>query len=300
MFQIPKSTILALNKIQEEFIWENSNSKIKHSTLCSNYEKGGLKNVDITSKIISLQCSWIKRLFDKSAHCWKVIPLQLIKTYLGDTFRFHYNLEIPVNKIKTFPIFYKQIFRNWSTNLSAQPTLPSTIASQVLWYNKYIKVDNESIYNCYISKKKINYIAQFFGSAGNLKTWEVLKEEYQLNENKKFAFIQIIHAIPKSWKENLASTLENIDNLVVQDHHLIQKNQVYILNKLTSKKIYDILISASEIQPTSQNYYQEIFQTTNLDWKIIYTLPRIVTLDTKFRVFQYKLLNNVLICKHDW
>ena len=237
---VPKSTILALNKTQKEFIWKNSNPKIKHSTLCSNYEKGGLKNVDITSKIISLQCSWIKRLFDKSDHCWKVIPLHLIKTYLGDTFRFHSNLEIPVNKIKTFPIFYKQIFRKWSTNLSAQPTMPSTIASQVLWYNKYIKVDNKRIYNCYISKKKINYIAQFFGRAGNLKMWEVLKEEYQLNENKKFAFIQIIHAIPKSWKENLASTLENIDNLVVQDHHLIQKNQVCILNKLTSKKIYDI------------------------------------------------------------
>ena len=82
---VPKSTILALNKIQKEFIWKNSNPKIKYSTLCSIYEKGGLKNVDITSKIISLQCSWIKRLFDKSAHCWKVIPLHLIKTYLGDT-----------------------------------------------------------------------------------------------------------------------------------------------------------------------------------------------------------------------
>ena len=66
---VPKSTILALNKIQKEFFWKNSNPKIKHSTLCSNYEKVGLKNVDITSKIISLQCSWIKRLFDKSAHC---------------------------------------------------------------------------------------------------------------------------------------------------------------------------------------------------------------------------------------
>ena len=90
-----------------------------------------------------------------------------------------------------------------------------------------------------------------------------------------------------------------MDNLVVQDHHLIQKNQVYILSKLTSKKIYDILISASEIQPTSQNYYQEIFQTMNLDWEIIYTLPRIVTLDTKFRIFQYKLLNNVFISKQN-
>ena len=50
---VPKSTILALNKIQKEFIWKNSNPKIKHSTLCSNYEKGGLKNVDISAKILS-------------------------------------------------------------------------------------------------------------------------------------------------------------------------------------------------------------------------------------------------------
>ena len=48
------------------------------------------------------------------------------------------------------------------------------------------------------------------------------------------------------------------------------------------------------MEPSSQSYYQKLFQTTNLDWKNIYILPRIVTLDTKVRIFQYKLLNNVL------
>ena len=33
---------------------------------------------------------------------------------------------------------------------------------------------------------------------------------------------------------------------------------------------------------------------SNLDWKAIYILPRIATVDTTSRVFQYKLLNNVL------
>ena len=54
---IPKSAIKELNKIQKEFIRKNKNPRIKHTTLCNNYDNGGLKNVDISSKIISLQCS---------------------------------------------------------------------------------------------------------------------------------------------------------------------------------------------------------------------------------------------------
>ena len=141
---VPMQIINELNKIQKEFTWNGSNPKIKHSTLCNKYENGGLKNVDILSKVISLQCSWIKRLYDNSSHPWKIIPSHLIDTYLGKNFKFHSNLCIPANKIKRFPIYYKQIFKRWSENLSSSPSLPSAIASQVIWYNKCIKVDNKS------------------------------------------------------------------------------------------------------------------------------------------------------------
>ena len=40
------------------------NPKIKNSTLCNEY--GGLKNLDIFSKVVSLQCSWTKRLFNNN------------------------------------------------------------------------------------------------------------------------------------------------------------------------------------------------------------------------------------------
>ena len=66
--EIPTTTINLLTKIQMEFIWKGKNPKIKNSTLCNGYEYGGLKNVDIFSKVVSLQCSWIKRLFDNNFH----------------------------------------------------------------------------------------------------------------------------------------------------------------------------------------------------------------------------------------
>ena len=57
---VPTEIINKLNKIQKTFIWNRNDPKIKHSILCNKYENGGLKNVDILSRAISLQCSWIK------------------------------------------------------------------------------------------------------------------------------------------------------------------------------------------------------------------------------------------------
>ena len=84
--EIPTSTINLLTKIQMEFIWKGKTPNIKSSTLCNDYDNGGLKNVDVFSKIVSLQCSWIKGLFHNNFHKWEVIPLYLIPWYLGRNF----------------------------------------------------------------------------------------------------------------------------------------------------------------------------------------------------------------------
>ena len=74
-----------MQKIQKAFIWK----KIKHEILCNSFEEGGLKNVDISSKIASLQFSWIKRLYDDKFYELKLTPLQLIKYTFGINFNFH-------------------------------------------------------------------------------------------------------------------------------------------------------------------------------------------------------------------
>ena len=93
-----------------EPIWKEKNLKIKNSTLCNDYEYDGLKNVNIFSKVISLDCSWIKRLFDNNFHQWKLIPLYLIRQYLGKNSKFPSNLEISHSVLCKFPKFYKEIF----------------------------------------------------------------------------------------------------------------------------------------------------------------------------------------------
>ena len=132
------------------------------------------------------------------------------------------------------------------------------------------------------------------------KTWDELKQEYGFHENKRFLFTQLLHKswqyinhIPKSWKNDLSDVKENIDNLVIQDHHIIRKHHMYFLNRFSSKKIYNFLIAQKEGQTSSRLYYQK-FSNSNLDWKNIYLLVRIVTKDSNLRIFQFKLLNNAL------
>ena len=69
---------------------------------------------------------------------------------------------------------------------------------------------------------------------------------------------------------------------------------MYFLNRLSDKEIYNFLIAQKEKQTASRLYYQKKFSNSNLDWKNIYLLVCIVTKDSKLRVFQFKLLNNVL------
>ena len=44
----------------------------------------------------------------------------------------------------------------------------------------------------------------------------------------------------------------------------------------------------------SQKHFEKKFDSKELDWRIIYKLPRKVTTSTYLRSFQYKILNNIL------
>ena len=114
----------------------------------------------------------------------------------------------------------------------------------------------------------------------------------------KFKWFQLIHALPREWKEPISVHYGRLENLLIQDHHIIKKNQILcqnqILTKLNGNELYKIQIIIKYEKPTSQSYFEKIFKNSNLDWKAIYLLPCIATVDTTIRVFQYKLLNNVL------
>ena len=107
--------------------------------------------------------------------------------------------------------------------------------------------------------------------------------------------MQLIHAIPLIWKQKINNSEKNVEkNDVIQDHHLIKNTRVIVLDKLTAREIYSVLLLSSGNTPTSQKYFGKVFPNVNFDWKKIYVLPRVVTINSFQRNFQYKILHNIL------
>ena len=80
----------------------------------------------------------------------------------------------------------------------------------------------------------------------------------------------------------------------MQDHHLVKCSTIYNLEKLNIKELCHMQLLLKHDKTTCQSYHEKNFYDYDFNWKLIYRMHRIATLETKIRVFQNKLLNNVL------
>ena len=136
-------------------------AKIKHSTLCNGYRNGSLKNVSLQSKLTSIQCSWVKTLFEDDFHGWKIITPFLICNHLGKNSKFHNNINFSNDILSKFLSFYQDIFMKWINNYTAKLTLPFMILSEFIWFDSDIKVDSNPVYFSFFSNKNLKFIGQF-------------------------------------------------------------------------------------------------------------------------------------------
>ena len=67
VLKVPKEIINKINKILYNFIW-NKVDRIKRNTLIADYGEGGLRMVDVQSKIESLKAAWIPRILNDKGH----------------------------------------------------------------------------------------------------------------------------------------------------------------------------------------------------------------------------------------
>ena len=88
--------------------------------------------------------------------------------------------------------------------------------------------------------------------------------------------------------------LKNGDD-VNQTDKTVSDDDVKDIFCMSSKSIYSALVKRVQIPPTAQSKFDSLYCISNvLDWKNIYQLPGRVTLDTRTRAFQYKILNRIL------
>ena len=144
----------------------------------------------------------------------------------------------------------------------------------------------------FFSDKNSNFFGQLFHDNGSIKTWKDLKIEFHLKNPHKIYWLQIIDALPKTWKAIILKDKGNTKHSVIFDHRILINSQICSLNKLNSEEL--IFINANRVKLTAQDSFEDLFGTFQFNWKKIHFLVRSTTLDTKALMFQYKVLDNIL------
>ena len=301
MSLVPKQIIEQLKLMHKKFLWKNDSPKIKHSTLIADYSDGGLKDVDIDANLKALKLTWIRKLCDDSGHPWKIIPLAYLKLQNNEAI-WHRNLCIDqklLNKINGIPKFYVKLLTHWAdfAKVDSSHLNPYVYLGESLWFNSFIQISNQSAFYEIFSMRGINILKDLYNNDGKLLSFNELTEKGILR-NMYFRWIQLIEAIPSQWKSTIKDhfTREeyNPQNIVAK-HDCITHKSIMSIPSLTCKSIYTKFVKKLSTPPTSIRYFTEKLELEEqFDWKLVFLTPRKVTIESQMRIFQYKILNNVL------
>jgi len=104
----------------------------------------------------------------------------------------------------------------------------------------------------------------------------------------QFRRISLLNAFPSQWRDSLKRSPYSVKMAFnLQEQIVLRLNgQNTWINKAVSKTIYKELRNRVISIPSTQEKYSNSFINDTLDWPEIYSLPHLVTSNTKMREIQ--------------
>ena len=224
---------------------------------------------------------------------WKII-LDHYLHKVGGSLLFHCNFEytkLPLD----LPDYYRECLATW-TKLTASPVSSmDEIVNQILWNNKFICIGQKSVFNRKLFSLGLHKVGDLFNEI-YIKPHTTLQNLNAVD----FLFLNGLYdCLPPEWKKVMTNDPPSVlikINHIWDDVFLYSSNDALLLSELSSKKIYNILVSKISISPSAKKKFEDSYASTEqaLDWKRIYSNAFRCAIDTKTREFQYKILNRIL------
>ena len=200
---------------------------------------------------------------------------------------------------KNLPIFYREHLDAWANLNVTQIDSRDHVLNQILWNNQYLCIGDKPQFCKKLYTEGITHFKDILSPSGKLMPWQHFKEK-GVSSCDYLLLIGLSKGLPDTWKALLKSYTANTppqtasNPFTIAEFSLNHNGANINLNKLTSHKLYWILVEQIRVYPTAKLKYESLFNDQNLDWKEIYLIPHKVTLDIGIRIFQYKLLNCIL------
>ena len=153
------------------------------------------------------------------------------------------------------------------------------VLNESLWNNSFITAVGKPVFHQASLSKNILNISDLLTESRSFLTWQMAKEKSELNDGHFIDWLGIINSIPRDWKSQIKLYFSN------NTSQYEAVTQHYMIPDMSVKSAYNSLVKS--LPPTSKNTLEKILDISNVDWPM-------VTTESSLRIFQYKILNNIL------
>ena len=305
---VTNEIIAKIESLFFKFLWNDKPEKLKRKQLIQNYEKGGLRMIDIKTHLKTFQIKWVLRLISDNDATWKIIPKFHFQKYGKNftLFKMNFGTEKNLKDIK-LPNFYKNLITAWVNaggGCTDEPKSFASIRTQFLWGNQFIKWDRKCLlYKNWIDDN-ILYVNDIISPAGEIDTALIL-DKLQQKQNWISQINKLKRAIPETWK-NAIKSRPSRETLVSTDTGFFLNDQIN--NKLfhfqtealvQNRHISNFLQNQNLVKPIMEKTWIAQFNLSpsNEYWALVYKSILIDLQNNRLKEYRFKLINAILPCK---
>ena len=299
-FTIPlpgKRKIKLLESKIEKFLWDNSSIKTNKMVSKLPIQKGGLNIVDIRDKLVSIQVSWLSKLFNQDLKgAWRDTA-----TFIFDRYRDACQGERIFltahshTSLKTLPPYYRQMAKHWATiyqNCAITNLTIEEILNQPIYHNPHIRRHNIMLKSTPLSKQHdIHLIADV------AKVFVPGFLNCELTGLTQKHLTRIIMSIPQQWKEQINTQHQSYDHRRAKMHLRINGSPYISFGDLTPKNVYKLIAAKKHHSvPTHYHKWNQYFATsmtgtTQKEWARLFLNVHKNTSNNKADEVKYKIIH---------
>lgn len=277
----PMQLLQELDNIIHRFLWGGKVNRISKSTICKDYESGGLKMCNIFSALSAYKLSWLRRmehLNEKEFLSFEMYPHLCKLRLFGSEY-----IELANRNIKN--TFWRDVLKHYNTLAKSTTKLKqknmTKLLDEPIHFNPNIKRD-----------RKILYIQEWIDN-------KVLKIRDLLDENEHFIdfiafktkFTQIRSTNFLMYNGVIRAIKDYVHGINTNSAKLIHMNEVWDTIRRGNFQVKE-LIDRNDKPPTATLKWNLIFP--NLKWKNVFKHCIKTTRDTQLQWFQYRILHRII------
>ena len=188
-----QKTLQDVNTILYDFLWGGKGDKIKRTEMINNYNKGGLKMIDIRNFNTSLKVKWLQGYLDSdNKGKWKVFFDYYLERYGGKLLILSNLQQRDAKQLVMQDPFVKEVIEYWTTINYCEKNLE--FESAFIWHNSLITIEKKPFFYQSWFNAGIQKVVDLLNKDGSFFSFDEFLKKFKVKTNY-LEYFKVISAL---------------------------------------------------------------------------------------------------------